>query len=887
MISGVSGMRNKFLTMLIASVMLLETVGMNIYAEDTPEAKSAETEIKTERAESIKTSADYPLLKALNIVTDEFSEYDSAVEIVTRGEAAVYLARLYNIEIDLNTSAEYVDVEAHRAISPYIDFAQKMGLFDNMDRRRFRPDEAITRDELSIMACRILGFGGMYGTEENYPEQYYIQAERSKIFRGTSAGNTFARKDFLRILTNILNADICRQVSFGNDRDFSTKTGQSLLKERFQIIKAGGVVTGYGFVNLNGNEKIRDGKISVSQELYDIDITQETDYTAFVGHRVDFYLDFADESKKRIIYMEQSDKSTELNLLGEDVGSETNTNTISYYTGEGRKQTRKISASAVAFFNGRNAGRFSADLAEALFDAESSIKMIDNNGDGTCDVIFIYQYETYVVDSIDAAAQRIYLKYDKLIEGNRYISLTEENGYTSELLINGVSADIDRLRSYNILSCIPTYDGGELENLKIIVSRRSVTGTVNKTSEDRYGINGGEYRLSKHYQSIVGKYPDAPSLKLGSEGRFYLDAIGNIAAVSLTKEIYYGYMRKLYDKNSSPFNEEYNVEIYDETGVWFEGEIAKYVTLDGERVKRTVCAERLRQTGKFEPQVVRFALANNQVSMIDTVQTGSGDSDYDILELKDTYHASMGTDYGNITGRYYRFINQTKFMILPENKDKKDQYSMIGRHSFAEGETVYLKVYGIDEFNTVTFCVYDYSDMQGVETYENYVMVVENVGQVVNEEGETTRRLYGYYARGGWGSGEMTDATLDEAEDGIFQDVQIGDVLMFKLNSERKATRVKAAFTLEEFKTSEPFHKNNTLKDETSFGTILKVDPSRSLLLMDIGGTTTVFWYGAVAAWDVKNDKLIKINPAELTPGKKVFNWGYWNLPFLTLMYME
>lgn len=877
-------MKIKFLTILIAFVMLFETIGAVAYAE---EAVKTEAEKPTERTESIKDSEDYPLLNTLRIVMGEFSDYDSAADIVTRGEAAVYLARLYHVEIDLNASAAYVDVEAHRAISPYIDFAQKMGMFDNMDRRRFRPDEAITRNELAIMACRVLGFGAMYGTEENYPAQYYTQAERSKIFRGVSAENTFTRKEFLRILTNILNADMCLQTSFGDEGTFSVKSGQSLLKERFQVTKASGIVTGCGFVNLNGNEKIRDGKISISQELYDIDFAQETDYTAFVGHMVEFYLDIADESEKKIILMTQSAKSSELNLLGEDVGSESNTGAITYYTEEERKTTCNIAANTVAFFNGSNVGRFTAELAEKLSDEESSIKLIDNNGDDTFDVIFIYQYETYVVDSIDETSQRIYLKYDKLIEGNRYISLKEENGYTTELLMNGVPTTLDRLRTNNILSCIPTYEDGKLANLKIIVSRRNVTGVVSEVSEDRYGINGGSYRLSKHYQSILGKYQEAPQLKLGSEGRFYLDAIGNIAAVSLTQEVYYGYMKKLYAKSSSLLNEEYGVEIYDETGVWFEGDLAKHVTLDGNLMKQSACAAELTKTGDFEPQVVRFALTNNQVSMIDTVQAGSGDPDYDILELKDTYHASLGTDYGNITGRYYRFINQTKFMTLPEDKEKKNQYSVIGRYSFAEGETVFLKVYGIDEFQTVTFCVQDYSDIQGTETYENYVMVVEKVGRVSNDDGETVQRAYGYYARGGWGSGEMTEATLDEAEPGVFQNVKTGDVLMFKLDSQRKAARAKIAFSLEEFKTSEPFHKNNTLKDETSFGTILKVDTSRSLLLMDIGGTSTVFWYGAVAAWDVKQNKMIKISPSELTPGKKVFNWGYWNLPFLTLMYIE
>ena len=294
----------------------------------------------------------------------------------------------------------------------------------------------------------------------------------------------------------------------------------------------------------------------------------------------------------------------------------------------------------------------------------------------------------------------------------------------------------------------------------------------------------------------------------------------------------------MYPKTDDGFEDEdteYGVEIFDETGVWVECELAKNVILDGNKVKRDVCVNLLRQSGNFESQVIRFSVKNDTVSMIDTVSLGSGDAEYDILELKDTYHASMGTDYGNITGRYYRFINQTVFMILPENKDKKDQYSIIGRYSFAQGETVCLKVYGIDEFNTVTFCVYDYTDLQSVDSYENYVMVVEKVVHELNENDEAVQRAYGYYAQGGWGSGDMIEAVLEEAEPGVFEDVKNGDVLMFKLNSERKAIKAKVAFSAKDALTSEPFHKNNTLKDETSFGTILKVDPSRSLILMDIG----------------------------------------------------
>lgn len=880
-------MKNKILTIFVALVMMLEMSAAVTYAEELSESTASETVVNTEYTGNVKELPEYPLLNALGIITGEFKEFNH--EFVTRAEAAVCLARMYNKEIDLNASAEYVDVEAYRDDSPYIDFAQKKGLFTKMDRRRFRPDEPITRDELSIMLGRILGYGYVYDNAVGYPNIYYEQAEQSKLFKGTSAGDRIIPEEFVKVLVNTLNAEVCIPKIVGNETGI--ETGSNLMRENFDVIKAKGVVTGYGFINLAGNDEIGTGKIAVLRESYNIDIEQDKDYTDFIGHTVNYFIDSSDDNERKIILLEKTDTSAEVSLFGEDI--EVNgTNVIVYYNKDGRKITRRVSSNAVVIYNGKNAGKFTDTILDILSDDESSIKLIDNDGDGSVDYIFIYRYETYVIDSIDTSLERIYLKYDKIIDGNRYISLNGEEDYKTELLINGVATGIERLRVDNVLSCIPTYEGGKLANLRIIVSRRSVTGRIEGVTQDEYIVNGTEYHISDHYRTIAGKYPDAPVIKLGNQGKIFLDAIGNIAYVKLSKDVYYGYMKRLYPKNADDIetedeDTEYHAEIFNETGVWCEGDLAKNVILDGEKVGRKICADRLRESGKFESQVVRFSINNDKITMIDTLQKGNGDADYDILELKDTYIASLGTDYGNITGRYYRFINQTVFMVLPENKEKKGQYSVVGRYSFAEGSNVYLKVYGIDEFNTVTFCVFDYSDMQSTDTYENYVMVVEKVVQTVNDEDEIINRAYGYYARGGWGSGDMVDAVLDEAEPGVFKNVKAGDVLMFKLDSERKAIKAKAAFTLDEAKTSEPFHKNSTLKDETSFGTILKVDPTRSLLLMDIGGNTTVFWYGAVAAFDIKTGKVVKIKPADLTPGRKVFNWGYWNLPFLTLMYIE
>lgn len=188
---------------------------------------------------------------------------------------------------------------------------------------------------------------------------------------------------------------------------------------------------------------------------------------------------------------------------------------------------------AQIIYNGAHVAASVANFKTYVTDkVVGGIELLDNDGDGEYEYIFVTSYETAVVDSVFGQGKKI-----GLLDGGAAIDLTkfveEKDGYTYSITLDGEEIAVTDLQKYDVLSIAAD---SKTTNYKIIVSRNVVEGAVESTDTDytsalkyEYSIGGTTYKLAKAAL--------ANDVDVTTEGKFYIDAFDRIAYVEADKSI--------------------------------------------------------------------------------------------------------------------------------------------------------------------------------------------------------------------------------------------------------------------------------------------------------------------------------------------------------------
>lgn len=135
--------------------ILLNSNHLSVYGVGYTASSSKFTDISSHWA---KESIDYVVGRELvsGISKTSFSP-DSAM---TRGVLVTALGRMMNVNTKLYTANSFTDVKADSAFRPYIEWAYKKGIIQDIGNSQFAPDGAITREEIAII---ITGFARISG----------------------------------------------------------------------------------------------------------------------------------------------------------------------------------------------------------------------------------------------------------------------------------------------------------------------------------------------------------------------------------------------------------------------------------------------------------------------------------------------------------------------------------------------------------------------------------------------------------------------------------------------------------------------------------------------------------------------------------------------------
>jgi len=322
-------------------------------------------------------NADEELLVHLGIGNSGIAQQES----ISRAEFAHIAVKFMNIE-PAATRKIYADVAESHPYAADIALLSDLGYINGDGSGYFHPDTAIeTAHAAKILVCA-LGY---------YPvcrinNSFLAQAQNLGLFKGVSTEGAFDGNACVKMLGNALKAPVLKAKTVGETMTFNNADSKEALVEYFHLNWIDGIVTSVNGASLTGAGS-SSGQMIVGGYTYPIG---SENYDGMLGYRVKAYVDEDEE----IVYCEAY-RNNVVEITADDINkSKTTLKTV--YTVDHQKYN--ISGSADYLYNGN--GYFEITAADILPET-GSITLIDNDNDGTYDVVSIYHYDVCAVNLVN------------------------------------------------------------------------------------------------------------------------------------------------------------------------------------------------------------------------------------------------------------------------------------------------------------------------------------------------------------------------------------------------------------------------------------------------------------------------------------------------------
>lgn len=433
----------------------------------------------------------------------------------------------------------YNDVPSSHWAFSYITMLSGRGMLNGNPDGNFYPDNPVTYTEAAKILVSMLGFSMEAEANGGYPEGYMSHANRLGVTKGISAGfdDHIIREQALRMIYNSLDADRLVTLYGGSDgssAEISSKTYRDLLMGELDdgLTEITGVVTAnYETYLLDPIHDMEEWQVEIAGILCDKGNTNAEDY---LGMEVRAYIRTISAGRCGIVQaIMPVSGNTVLELDVDDIASFTATNFEYYDEKRGKTVKKTIADNARFIYNGRAVDSFE----ELGFDEiqQGVVKLMADSKNAAFDYVFVNSYESFVVSSVNAEAQRIYLSENDRYLNSRYIEF-DDDGFDKILVLldaEGNEIEAADVQEGDVLTAYASRD----ENLqKFYISNESVDGTVSALSGNDKVITIGEteyeYEADVAVSELLGENVIARLNYLGKIANIEKElASGNYAAI--------------------------------------------------------------------------------------------------------------------------------------------------------------------------------------------------------------------------------------------------------------------------------------------------------------------------------------------------------------------
>lgn len=706
------------------------------------------------------------LLMALDIVdVDESAAEFGAEEGIARGEFVKMIVRTFGYnEVALSSGKKiYEDVDSESEIGKCIDVLYQKGFIS--PATNFNPDKNISFNEAIKIIASAMGAEEIAKNNGGYPNGYLKYADDLGLLKNVTQKAELTKADASIIIYNALKTEVLDLTYVLSEKTDNSKT---LMYKVFGLKEAKGVVTGTDKTKLYSKNGAGTGNVEIENEIY---ITDSKEIYDYLGYEVDFYYtDDEGENKLKVFIPTSKNNVTVIN--SENIVNAEN-NRVIYYNHYERETAAKFDENADYILNGMNAAL--SEQSDLKID-NGRLNLIDNDGDGSADVIVSENYINYVVSAYSNG--KIYSKY-----GMNVIDITKltEDGFEFE-------NDFSTVKEWTVLSVYTdkfTEENGikmcDFENSEVIkfeISNTRVSGKVNGYEEDYISIDDIEYEYSG------GMYDKVKDENFSySEYTFYLDTNNKVAAFDkqAAGSIQAGILGGLYIDEQEEENSQ--LKVFDENGVWSRYTLADRITIDGEKGTREDMLARWSASGKISEQLILFKLnAEGKVTYIDTEYTGVNEDKEEALALGETFNRKYRTasctfeGIGAVGSETKLFVvggEREAYLIDSEAADKFRFYAS-AKSYLKDNTSYYAKLYNIDETYICDYVlVYVESNAKKTVSTGSKIGLFESITVGINDEDEAIYNVSYYdFSTGKLATDKSeTEVMFYKTEDG--KDVEI------------------------------------------------------------------------------------------------------------------
>lgn len=468
-------------------------------------------------------------LEALHVIKGyEDGTFRPDVEL-TRAEFCSLMINIMGLdELASNpTDTEFTDVEAGYWASGCIKLAHDMGIINGYGDGYFGSGDKVTYVQTLKMLLNAMGYQPLAEDNGGYPTGY-MMVGGARISGGVKklADAPITRGEAAQLLYNALDVNIV-ETNYGEAGGYTINYDKTLLTElmsRRGLEKMEGIVTGDSHTRLTGGTGVPDGWLEIDGTAYYLN--GRSSY-GLLGRSVTYYVqERTGTGNEPALYgiWVNTRKNETLTISPKNITEMTASEIVYLAQPDSSRTTRvKLTEPVITILN----GKYLAGGPESWDVQNGQITLLDNNGDGTYEMVFVDTYVTYMVDKVDTEKQQIDLRVFSDKGESRYEGKTcIEYGFPDVMVTvsntEGKELAATDLQPYDIIA---VYAGVDETHISIVRATGTVEGTVDEVTEEDMVIDGVSYEIAVNNAGdpLVTAAP-------GEQGRFWLDIDGRVTA---------------------------------------------------------------------------------------------------------------------------------------------------------------------------------------------------------------------------------------------------------------------------------------------------------------------------------------------------------------------
>lgn len=704
----------------------------------------------------------FELMKKLGIFSEDISYQGKVNQTVSRGEFAIYLARMLKSDnITGNGTNEFIDVSEDNDLSIALSGLKSMGIVKPDENGKFRPNDTLTVRKMSEMLIRSFRSADINALAESLDNNYLSTAVQLNMLKGISNFDTATFGDCVVMMYNTLHTEY--RHNYG-------ETKSTLLKDIYDIEYIKGRVTANCFTEISGTRTNDIEKIGIDGVNY---ICNDEALHELLGyHLIVYYTEENDE--RSIVFYRTDDKTSVVRIDAENIEKYSDF-TLFYYNG--RKTAKiKIGRDTAIIYNGMV---LETDYDSAFNIDTGSVTIISS---GNVDTVIIETYDTVRVTGIDVSRKKVYA--ERIEDGSEEeldFNKDSDKWIFFKSYPYGKEVNENMLLAGDILCVSKSFDGSYIRGWQC---SQTVSGKVEKVAgntDDRWvTIDGEQYQVANYYKDKI---------VTGEQTSFVLDIAGRIASVGkqTQSDRILGYIYRLVDARKDHEDNIY-VKIYNVQRQHENLVLADRVVLDGERrtkdyVKQILCSG---QDGALVRQPIFYRKnSDGEIKELDLPSPAGQERERDNT-LEELLPAGSYSWLFTMKSFERKYVMSTKtyYMRVPPNNVENPDEKLFGVQQFSNvtwwnnnNKKSILGLYRYDDSTPFANLVLMSSNDNATLSNSTEITMVTDVYEqwIGDDKGELVMTLHGLQ------KGAEITAYFDE---GVYKDdIEEGDLIRYATNS--------------------------------------------------------------------------------------------------------